>query len=54
MQVPCFLTISIRGYAMSEGERDETAAGPFCGFNTGSTIYRATPLGRLLGRYGGR
>jgi hypothetical protein len=31
----------VRGYAMTAGERDETAADPFCGFNAGSTVYRA-------------
>lgn len=35
--------IYIRGYAMTEAERNETAADPFCGFNLGSTVYRATP-----------
>jgi hypothetical protein len=35
--------IYVRGYAMTEGERDETTADPFCGFNLGSTVYRATP-----------
>lgn len=34
--------IYVRGYAMTEGERDETAADPFCGFNAGSTVYRAS------------
>lgn len=34
--------IYVRGYAMSVAERDETAADPFCGFNLGSTLYRAT------------
>lgn len=33
--------IYVRGYAMTEGERNETAADPFCGFNLGSTVYRA-------------
>ncbi|EMD99991.1 hypothetical protein P5704_020855 [Pseudomonas sp. FeN3W] len=33
--------IYIRGYAMTTGERNETAADPFCGFNVGSTVYRA-------------
>jgi hypothetical protein len=28
--------IYVRGYAMTEGERNETAADPFCGFNVGS------------------
>ena len=42
MQAPFFPIIYIRGYAMTEGERDETAADPFCGFNAGSTVYRAT------------
>lgn len=34
--------IYVRGYAMTEGERNETAADPFCGFNAGSTVYRAS------------
>lgn len=33
--------IYVRGYAKSGSERDETAADPFCGFNLGSTVYRA-------------
>ncbi len=33
--------IYVRGYAMTERERNETAADPFCGFNIGSTLYRA-------------
>ena len=41
MQAPYFPIIYVRGYAMTEGERDETAADPFCGFNLGSTVYRA-------------
>ncbi len=28
---------------MTQGEQNETAADPFCGFNLGSTVYRATP-----------
>lgn len=35
--------IYVRGYAMSRGEIDETTADPFCGFNLGSTVFRATP-----------
>ncbi|MGZ8156955.1 MAG: esterase/lipase family protein [Burkholderiales bacterium] len=35
--------IYVRGYAMTEGEINETTADPFCGFNIGSTVYRATP-----------
>ena len=38
MQAPYFPIIYVRGYAMTEGERDETAADPFCGFNLGSTV----------------
>jgi hypothetical protein len=34
--------VYIRGYAMTEGERNETAADPFCGFNVGSTVFRAS------------
>ena len=35
--------ICVRGYAMSRTEIDETTADPFCGFNIGSTVIRATP-----------
>lgn len=35
--------IYVRGYAMTKAEQDETTADPFCGFNLGSTVYRATP-----------
>ncbi|HRP28349.1 MAG TPA: hypothetical protein PLG77_07975 [Burkholderiaceae bacterium] len=41
MQAPYYPIIYVRGYAMTEGERDETASDPFCGFNVGSTVYRA-------------
>jgi hypothetical protein len=34
--------IYVRGYAMSRNEIDETTADPFCGFNVGSTVVRAT------------
>jgi hypothetical protein len=34
--------IYVRGFAFSVGERDATAADPYCGFNVGSTVYRAT------------
>lgn len=66
MQAPFFPIIYVRGYAMTEGERDETAADPFCGFNLGSTVYRSaidrkaparkfvfeSPLVRLAGDFG--
>ncbi len=35
--------IYVRGYAMTPTEIDETTADPFCGFNLGSTVYRAVP-----------
>lgn len=35
--------IYVRGYAMTQAEINETTADPFCGFNLGSTVYRATP-----------
>ncbi len=35
--------IYVRGYAMSRDEINDTTADPFCGFNTGSTVFRATP-----------
>ena len=34
--------IYVRGYAMTVGEQNDTAADPFCGFNSGSTVYRAS------------
>jgi hypothetical protein len=39
----CWPIIYVRGYAMSRDEIDETTADPFCGFNIGSTVIRATP-----------
>src|SRR5258706_5530361 len=39
----CWPIIYVRGYAMSRSEIDETTADPFCGFNIGSTVIRATP-----------
>ena len=35
--------IYVRGFAMTRSEINETTADPFCGFNIGSTVYRATP-----------
>lgn len=35
--------IYVRGYAMTSTEIDDTTADPFCGFNLGSTVYRAVP-----------
>ncbi len=35
--------VYVRGYAMSRAEIDATTADPFCGFNLGSTVYRAVP-----------
>ncbi len=43
MQKPFYPIIYVRGYAMTEAERNETAADPFCGFNLGSTVFRANP-----------
>ena len=40
---PFYPIIYVRGYAMSQSEIDETTADPFCGFNIGSTVYRAGP-----------
>jgi hypothetical protein len=34
--------IYVRGFAFSADERDDTAADPYCGFNVGSTVYRAS------------
>jgi hypothetical protein len=41
-EAPFFPIIYVRGFAMTKAERDETAADPFCGFNLGSTTYRAS------------
>jgi len=38
---PYYPIIYVRGYAMTRGEMDQTSADPFCGFNLGSTVYRA-------------
>ncbi|SAL06627.1 hypothetical protein AWB78_08159 [Caballeronia calidae] len=35
--------IYIRGFAMNQSDIDETTADPFCGFNVGSTVFRARP-----------
>ncbi|MFW5439784.1 MAG: esterase/lipase family protein [Methylophilaceae bacterium] len=40
---PFYPIIYVRGYAMTPDEIDETSADPFCGFNLGSTVYRAVP-----------
>lgn len=42
-RAPYYPIIYVRGFAMTQKEQDETAADPFCGFNTGSAVYRATP-----------
>ncbi len=38
---PYYPIVYVRGYAMTRGEMDQTSADPFCGFNLGSTVYRA-------------
>ena len=43
LKAPFYPIIYVRGYAMTSGEIDETTADPFCGFNLGSTVYRAKP-----------
>ena len=43
LKAPYFPIIYVRGYAMSRGEIDDTTADPFCGFNLGSTVFRAVP-----------
>lgn len=57
--------IYVRGFAMSDNEKDQTTADPFCGFNLGSTVYRAvadkekparkfvfeSPVVRLMSQY---
>jgi hypothetical protein len=39
---PFYPIIYVRGYAATQREQDDTTADPFCGFNLGSTVYRAT------------
>lgn len=41
--IPFHPIIYVRGYAMTPALIDETTADPFCGFNLGSTVYRAVP-----------
>lgn len=43
LKAPFYPIIYVRGYAMTKAEIDETTADPFCGFNLGSTVYRAKP-----------
>lgn len=38
-----FPIIYVRGYALTRGDIDDAAADPFAGFNSGSTVLRATP-----------
>jgi len=42
MRQPYYPIIYVRGYAMTRSEIDQTTADPFCGFNIGSTVFRAT------------
>jgi hypothetical protein len=41
--IPFHPIIYVRGYAMTPTEIDATTADPFCGFNLGSTVFRAVP-----------
>jgi hypothetical protein len=43
LSAPFHPIIYVRGYAMTPSEIDATSADPFCGFNLGSTVYRAVP-----------
>jgi Predicted acetyltransferases and hydrolases with the alpha/beta hydrolase fold len=43
LNTPFHPIIYVRGYAMTDDEIAETTADPFCGFNLGSTVYRAVP-----------
>jgi len=66
MKAPYYPVIYVRGYAMTRGEMDQTSADPFCGFNLGSTVYRAvaerdrpprkyvfeSPVVRLMSEFG--
>ena len=46
VKAPYYPIIYVRGFAMTRGEIDETTADPFCGFNLGSTVFRAVPDAR--------
>lgn len=50
LKAPFYPIIYVRGYAMTAAEIDETTADPFCGFNLGSTVYRAKPDKDVLPR----
>ncbi|HEY0334920.1 MAG TPA: hypothetical protein VGC74_14620 [Stenotrophomonas sp.] len=66
MKAPYYPIIYVRGYAMTRNEMDQTSADPFCGFNLGSTVYRAvaerdraprkyvfeSPVVRLMSEFG--
>jgi hypothetical protein len=42
MESDCYYPIIyVRGFAMRRAEIDDTTSDPFCGFNMGSTVYRA-------------
>jgi len=42
-EAPFYPIIYVRGYAMTQDEINATTADPFCGFNLGSTVFRAVP-----------
>lgn len=42
LKAPFYPIIYVRGYAMTATERDDATADPFCGFNVGSAVYRAS------------
>jgi hypothetical protein len=48
---PDWPIIYIRGYAMRQSEIEETSADPFCGFNLGSTVFRATSDRKVPRKY---
>lgn len=50
MPHPFWPIIYVRGYAMTQGEIEDTTADPFCGFNLGSTVYRASADRRKVPR----
>jgi hypothetical protein len=43
IKAPYYPIIYVRGFAMTRGEIDAISADPFCGFNLGSTVFRAVP-----------
>lgn len=51
LEAPYYPIIYVRGYAGSEGEKDDTAADPYMGFNLGATVVRQEWTGNVFRHY---